>query len=107
MKCWLAAEDLLVIAEADLPQFKKGGSVVRNNYYWALQAIACYAGRQRDWEFDAVVWVALARLLTFFLNSGYLSTSEVLLEFPVATPIPPSLQSVSTWQEAIERTEGS
>ena len=99
MKCWLAAEDLLIIAAEDLPPYKKGGSVVRNNYFWALQAIACHAGRGRDWEFDQVVWVALARLLMFFLNSGYLMTSETLLEFPSDGIIPPSLRSVATWQD--------
>jgi hypothetical protein len=98
MKCWLVDQDLLVIAAEDLPQFKKGGSVVRNNYFWALQAIAAQARRGKDWEFDEVVWVALARLLMFFFNSGYLMTSETQLEFPANRDIPPSLLSVSTWQ---------
>lgn len=98
MKCWLAAADLLVIAAEDLPAYKKGGSIVRNNYFWALQAIACHSGRGRDWEFDEVVWVALGRLLLFFLNSGYLMTSETLLEFPCNEVIPLSLRSVATWQ---------
>lgn len=98
MKCWLAEEDLLIIAAEDLPPYKKGGSVVRNNYFWALQAISCHSRRGQAWEFDQPVWVALARLLTFFLNSGYLMTSETLLEFPPDAVIPASLQSVATWQ---------
>ena len=101
MKCWLAADDLLVIVAADLPQFKKGGGVVRNNYFWALQAIAAQARRGKDWEFDEVVLVALGRLLLFFFNSGYLMTSETLLEFPANADIPPSLLSVSTWQSPL------
>jgi len=101
MKCWLADEDLLVIAAEDLPQFKKGGSVVRNNYFWALQAIAAQSRRGKDWEFDEVVWVALGRLLLFFFNSGYLMTSETQLEFPPDADIPASLLSVSTWQNPL------
>ncbi|MEB3228311.1 MAG: hypothetical protein VKJ27_07995 [Synechocystis sp.] len=98
MKCWLAAEDLLLIAADDLPAYQKTGSVVRNNYYWALQAIAAQARRGQAWEFDQDVWVALARLLTFFYNSGYLKTSETLLEFPPDADIPAALLSVATWR---------
>ena len=102
MKCWLAAADLLIIAAEDLPAYKKGGSIVLNNYFWALQAIACHSGRGQDWEFDEAVWIALGRLLLYFLNSGYLMTSETLLEFPCDQAIPPSLLSVATWQEPRE-----
>ncbi|MEY2985237.1 MAG: hypothetical protein RLZZ568_1854 [Cyanobacteriota bacterium] len=102
MKCWLVDDDLLVIAADDLPQFKKGGSVVRNNFFWALQAIAAQASRGKDWEFDQVVWIALARLLTFFFNSGYLRTSETLLEFPPDAVIPESLLSAATWQAELD-----
>jgi hypothetical protein len=97
MKAWLE-DEIIIIAAADLPPYKKGGSVVRNTYFWALQAIACHAQRGQNWEFDQEVWVALARLLLFFTASGYLGVSETLLEFPPATPIPESLRSVATWQ---------
>ena len=38
-------DDILFIAYQDLPTYKKGGSVVRNSYFWALKSIACYTGR--------------------------------------------------------------
>ena len=98
MECWLKAPDLLVISADSLPQYKKRGSIVRNNYFWALQSIACYAKRDQDWEFDQLVWLALARMLTFFLDSGYLYTSETLLEFPPDSQIPDELKAVATWQ---------
>ncbi len=91
--------EILVITLADLPAYKKGGSIVRNNYFWALKAIACYAHRDKDWEFDPEVWVALARMLLFFSQSGYLGYSETLLEFPLDGPIPEVFRSVSTWQD--------
>lgn len=97
MKSWLK-EDILIIHAEDLPNYKKGGSLVRNNYFWALKAIACYAKSGCDWEFDAEVWVALARMLLFFTQSGYLGLSETLLEFPNGTPIPDVFRSVATWQ---------
>ena len=102
MKCWLAADDLLIIAAEDLPAYKKTGSIVRNNYFWALQAIAAQARRGQDWEFDAGVWIALARLLSFFFNSGYLNTSETLLEFPPNADIPAVLLPMATWQTETE-----
>ncbi|MEM1368752.1 MAG: hypothetical protein AAGG02_12195 [Cyanobacteria bacterium P01_H01_bin.15] len=91
-------DEILIIEQADLPVFRKGGSVVRNSYFWALRSIACFAPRQGDWEFDAIVWVALARLLSAFQTSGYLKTSETMLEFPVQETIPECLRDVSTWQ---------
>lgn len=91
-------DEILKIEQADLPQYKKGGSVVRNNYYWALKSIACYARREQDWEFDPEVWVALGRMLMFFTESGYLGVSETLLEFSVEEPIPEPLRLVSTWR---------
>ncbi len=99
MKCKLLAPDLLAIEAESLPQFKKGGGIVRNNYYWALQAIACHTRRGQDWEFDQAVWVALCRLLVFFMNSGYLGTSETQLEFPTDSDIPAELKAIATWAE--------
>ena len=94
----LLQEDIVAIVAEDLPAFKKGGSLVRNNYYWALRAIACYAKKEKNWEYDAEVWPALARMLTFFTESGYLGLSETILEFSGGTEIPDCLRSVSTWQ---------
>ena len=90
-------DEILYIHAEDVPEFKKGGSVVRNSYFWALKSIACHAGRSTDWEFDAPVWVALSRMLASFTLSGYLGDRETSLEFPVDTPIPETLRSVSTW----------
>lgn len=90
-------DQILYIHQADLPVYKKGGSVVRNSYFWALKSIACYTGRGEDWEFDAPVWVALGRMLMAFTLSGYLGDRETSLEFPVDTPIPDPLRSVSSW----------
>ena len=45
-------EDILFIAYEDLPPYKKGGSVVRNSYFWALKSIACFTSRNKDWEYD-------------------------------------------------------
>lgn len=89
-------EDIVIINNEDLPAYKKGGSVVRNSYFWALKSIACYSAKGCDWEFDRSVWIALARMLLAFAQSGYLGTSETLLEFPEDTPIPDDLRSVST-----------
>ncbi|AFZ36840.1 hypothetical protein Sta7437_3334 [Stanieria cyanosphaera PCC 7437] len=90
-------DDILFINHEDLPPYKKGGSIVRNSYFWALKAIACYTSRDKDWEFDRDVWVALSRMLMSFSESGYLGDRETMLEFPPDTPIPPVLRSVSTW----------
>ncbi|MGF1603728.1 MAG: hypothetical protein ACFCU8_17235 [Thermosynechococcaceae cyanobacterium] len=92
-------DELLIVAQDDLPQFKKGGSVVRNNYFWAMRAIAGYAPRHGDWEYEIEVWLALKRVLLAFQESGYLGLSETQLEFaPDATDIPDVLRAVSTWQ---------
>lgn len=96
MKAYLK-DEILVIDQEDLPPYKKGGSVVRNSYFWALKSIACYARKECNWEFDQVVWVALSRILLSFSESGYLGYSETILEFPLDTPIPDALRSVSTW----------
>ena len=90
-------DDILFINQEDLPNYKKGGSIVRNSYFWALKSIACYTSRNKDWEFDAEVWIALARMLLSFAQSGYLGARETLLEFDPDTPIPEVLRSVSTW----------
>jgi hypothetical protein len=96
MKVYLKDEILIVNSE-DLPSYKKGGSIVRNSYFWALKSIACYSGKGCDWEFDREVWIALSRMLLAFSQSGYLGGSETVLEFPADTQIPEELRSVSTW----------
>ncbi len=89
--------DIILIHHEDLPRYKKGGSVVRNSYFWALKSIACYTPRNGNWEFDSVVWVALCRILLAFCESGYLGYQETCLEFAPEVTIPQVLQSVSTW----------
>lgn len=96
MKAYLK-DNIIAIHRDDLPNYKKGGSIVRNNYFWALKSIACYTGREGDWEFDSEVWIALCRMLTFFTQSGYLGSSETLLEFSLDSEIPEVLRPVSTW----------
>ncbi len=90
-------EDILFIAYSDLPAYKKGGSVVRNSYFWALKSIACFTSRDRDWEYDREVWIALARMLLAFTESGYLGDRETCLEFLPDTLIPEELRSVSSY----------
>ena len=90
-------DDILSIHYEDLPVYKKGGSIVRNSYFWALKSIACYTSRNKDWEYDKEVWIALSRMLLSFMESGYLGDSETILEFSQDTYIPPELRSVSTW----------
>ena len=98
MKAKLDGE-ILIVAQDDLPHFKKGGAVVRNSYFWAMRAIAGYAPRYGDWEYEVDVWLALKRVLLAFQESGYLGLSETQLEFaPDVTEIPDVLRSVSTWQ---------
>ncbi|ELS01607.1 hypothetical protein Xen7305DRAFT_00013110 [Xenococcus sp. PCC 7305] len=90
-------DDILAISHEDLPKYKKGGSIVRNSYFWALKSIACYSSRGQDWEYDRDVWVALSRMLLAFTGSGYLGDRETTLEFSETTPIPEELRSISTW----------
>jgi len=90
-------DDILSIDREDLPEYKKGGSIVRNSYFWALKAIACYTSRTKNWEYDREVWIALNRMLISFTESGYLGDRETCLEFPEDTPIPPELRSVSSY----------
>lgn len=83
----------------DVPSFKKGGSMVRNSYFWALRSIAGQASRNRDWEYESEVWLALSRMLLSFSESGYLGLKETILEFPLSQgEIPDVLRPVSTWQ---------
>jgi hypothetical protein len=92
-------DQVLFLHHEDAPTFKKGGSIVRNSYFWALKSIAGRARRGKDWEFEADVWFALQRMLLSFMESGYLGLSETQLEFPIDTlDLPPVLRSVSTWQ---------
>lgn len=88
--------DILYVHHEDVPPFKKGGSIVRNSYFWALKSIAGRAKRGRDWEFEPEVWFALQRMLLSFAESGYLGLSETLLEFPEVSEIPDELRSIST-----------
>lgn len=90
-------DEIIYINHEDLPVYKKGGSIVRNSYFWALKSIACYAPRSGDWEFDPEVWVALSRMLLAFSESGYLGYQETCLEFSPQTPIPKVLRAVSSW----------
>ncbi|MFM2028138.1 MAG: hypothetical protein RLZZ339_2855, partial [Cyanobacteriota bacterium] len=34
----IAKDDILYIHHEDVPVYKKGGSVVRNSYFWALKS---------------------------------------------------------------------
>lgn len=89
--------DILYINKESLPPYKKGGSLVRNNFFWALKSISCYSPKNKDWEFDQPVWKALNRMLLFFTNSGYLGYSETILEFDFNVQIPDDLRSSSTF----------
>ncbi|PAX45788.1 hypothetical protein [Brunnivagina elsteri] len=92
-------DDLLFLHHEDLPGYKKGGSVVRNSYFWALKSIAGQASRQRDWEYESEIWIALGRMLMSFTESGYLGYRETVLEFPITQgEIPDALRLVSTWE---------
>jgi hypothetical protein len=89
-------DNILYINQEDIPLYKKGGSVVRNSYFWALKSISGYSPKGGDWEFEEEFWSALARMLLFFTNSGYLGYSETILEFAPDAIIPDVLRSVST-----------
>ncbi|MER3432122.1 MAG: hypothetical protein C4288_01495 [Leptolyngbya sp. ERB_1_1] len=88
--------EILYLHHEDVPPFKKGGSVVRNSYFWALKSIAGRANRGRDWEYEPEVWFALQRMLLSFAESGYLGLSETMLEFSETDVIPDELRSIST-----------
>ena len=95
MKAWIE-DDILYIDRNDTPDYQKGKSIVRNNYFWALKSISDYARADAHWEFSEEVWTALARMLLFFSNSGYLSTQETILEFSDDAIIPEVLRSIAT-----------
>ncbi|MFM7367032.1 MAG: hypothetical protein ACKO2Z_04345 [Sphaerospermopsis kisseleviana] len=91
--------NVLFIHHEDVPEFKKGSSVVRNSYFWALRSIAGRARRDKDWEYESEVWLALARMLMSFTESGYLGYRETILEFPLSQgEIPSILRDVGTWE---------
>ncbi|NMF61815.1 hypothetical protein [Brasilonema octagenarum] len=91
--------DVLFLHHEDVPEYKKGGSVVRNSYFWALRSIAGRASRYGDWEYEPEVWFALTRMLLSFAESGYLGLKETVLEFPLSQgAIPDVLRDVSTWE---------
>lgn len=93
------ADKVVYLNHEDVPEFKKGGSIVRNSYFWALRSIAGLAPRHRDWEYESEVWLALCRMLLSFSESGYLGLSETTLEFPASQlEIPDVLRPVSTWE---------
>lgn len=93
------SHQVLFIHQDDVPPYKKQGSVVRNSYFWALKSIADRAGFNQDWEFDETVWIALARMLMSFTESGYLGYRETVLEFQPEDRIPSALKGVATWAE--------
>ncbi|MGJ3252157.1 MAG: hypothetical protein ACFE0J_13675 [Elainellaceae cyanobacterium] len=91
---------VILLHQDDVPAFKKGGSIVRNTYFWSLRAIAGQAPREGDWEYEYEIWLALQRMLLSFSESGYLGLQETILEFPPHYDIPPILKPVSTWLDA-------
>jgi hypothetical protein len=91
-------DEIVFLHHEDVPTYKKGGSVVRNSYFWALRSIAAQAYRQRDWEYEAEVWLALQRMLLSFTESGYLGLRETQLEFPSDAEIPAVLKPIATWE---------
>ena len=90
--------DILLLSHEDIPEYKKGGSTVRNSYFWALRSIAGKASRYGDWEYEPEVWLALRRMLLSFAESGYLGIRETLLEFPSSQVIPEVLRDTATWE---------
>ncbi len=92
-------DDLLYLHARDVPPFKRSGSQVRNNYFWALRSIAGHARPEHDWEFEPEIWPALVRMLGSFMASGYLGLRETQLEFAADAEIPPLLRPVATWAD--------
>ena len=90
--------NVIYINQEDVPDYKKGGSVVRNSYFWALRSIAGKSRRYSDWEYESEVWFALSRMLMSFTESGYLGLRETMLEFPQSTDIPQVFRDVATWE---------
>ncbi|GAA6614491.1 hypothetical protein [Scytonema sp. NUACC26] len=92
-------DGVLFLHHEDVPEYKKGGSVVRNSYFWALRSIAGKASRYKDWEYEPEVWFALTRMLLSFAESRYLGLSETVLEFPASQgEIPEVLRPIATWE---------
>ncbi|MEM9152915.1 MAG: hypothetical protein AAGB19_21025 [Cyanobacteria bacterium P01_F01_bin.3] len=96
---------VLFIRNEDTPPYKKNGPIVRNSYFWALKSIADRAPFSKDWEFEERVWIALARMLTSFAESGYLGLRETQLEFHPNDEIPPELKVMATWRDPSEEEE--
>lgn len=90
---------VLFIRNEDVPPYKKNGPIVRNSYFWALKSIADRAPFSKEWEFEERVWIALARMLTSFAESGYLGLRETQLEFHPDDEIPPELKTMATWRD--------
>lgn len=93
---------VLFLRNADVPPYKKKGSMVRNSYFWALKSIADRAPFSKDWEFEERVWIALTRMLTSFAESGYLGLRETQLEFALDDEIPEELRTMATWRDPEE-----
>ena len=97
---------VLFLHKDDVPEYKKKGSVVRNTYFWTMRSIADLTPFDREWEFASEVWLALKRVLIAYAESGYLYTSEVILEFPPSQgEIPDVFRDVATWAQAAEELE--
>lgn len=97
---------VLFLHKDDVPQYKKTGSVVRNTYFWTLRSIADQAPFDREWEYASEVWLALRRALMSYALSGYLYTSETILEFPADQgEIPEVFRDVATWAQAEDESE--
>lgn len=96
MRVTLLEHGVLFLHKDDVPPFKKGGSITRNSFFWALKSIADRAPKGKDWEFERSVWIALSRMLLSFSESGYLGFRETMLEFSDAIAIPEELRDCST-----------
>lgn len=98
--------EVLYLHKDDVPQYKKKGSVVRNNYFWTLRSIAGRANFGQDWEYEAEVWLALRRVLLFFTESGYLGLRETTLEFSHEQEVIPDVfRLIATWEDENETIE--
>ncbi|MEO0687733.1 MAG: hypothetical protein AAFY76_22445 [Cyanobacteria bacterium J06649_11] len=101
MRAWVD-DEILCLHREDVPFYKRNGSVVRNTFFWALKSISGNAPRDREWEFETEVWVALSRMLAAFSEAGYLPLSETILEFAPSHSIPEVFRSVATIYEKSE-----
>lgn len=95
-------DGVLFLRAEDVPHYKPRGSVVRNNYFWALRSIAARSPFDKPWEFESEVWFALCRMLVSFFESGYLGIRETQLEFLDGTAVPEQLRPVTTWVTEFE-----